>query len=59
MCDVMHVPGHTLGQVNVLLSDNDGEKYFFTGDNIFVESIGRPDLGGRGTACPSNRSTVA
>lgn len=39
----IHVPGHTLGQVVYLL---DG-RYLFSGDTIFVESIARPDLGGR------------
>ena len=39
----LHVPGHTLGQVVYLLDD----RYLFSGDTIFVESIARPDLGGR------------
>jgi glyoxylase-like metal-dependent hydrolase (beta-lactamase superfamily II)/rhodanese-related sulfurtransferase len=45
---VLHVPGHTLGQVNFLVSAGDGESYFFTGDNLFIQSFGRPDLGGQG-----------
>lgn len=40
---VMHVPGHTLGLVALLL---DGE-YLFAGDSIFVNSVARPDLGGQ------------
>ncbi len=40
----IHIPGHTLGNVAYLLD----EKYLFTGDSIFIESIARPDLGGRG-----------
>lgn len=40
----LHVPGHTLG--NMVFVVNDG--YVFTGDTIFIESIARPDLGGRG-----------
>jgi glyoxylase-like metal-dependent hydrolase (beta-lactamase superfamily II)/rhodanese-related sulfurtransferase len=40
----MHIPGHTLGNVAYLLDDH----YLFTGDSIFIESIARPDLGGRG-----------
>ncbi len=40
----IHVPGHTLGNVAFLLDS----EYLFTGDSIFVESIARPDLGGRG-----------
>ena len=40
----IHIPGHTLGNVAYLLD----EKYLFTGDSIFIHSIARPDLGGRG-----------
>ncbi len=40
----IHIPGHTLGNVAYLLDD----KYLFTGDSIFIESIARPDLGGKG-----------
>ncbi len=40
----IHIPGHTLGNVAYLLDD----RYLFTGDSIFIESIARPDLGGRG-----------
>lgn len=45
---VIHVPGHTLGQVNFLVETPDGRNIFFTGDNIFIDSFGRPDLGGQG-----------
>ena len=47
---VIHMPGHTLGQVNYLASDRDGASYAFTGDNVFIQSFGRPDLGGQGEA---------
>ena len=40
----IHIPGHTLGNVAYLLN----EKHLFAGDSIFLESIARPDLGGRG-----------
>lgn len=43
-------PGHTLGQVNYLLTDPNGGTYLFTGDGIFLKSFGRPDLGGKGEA---------
>jgi len=39
---VGHVPGHTLGSV-VLLADG----LALTGDFLFVQSVGRPDLGGQ------------
>jgi glyoxylase-like metal-dependent hydrolase (beta-lactamase superfamily II) len=39
---VMHTPGHTEGSVTYLLED----RIALTGDFLFVESIGRPDLGG-------------
>ena len=41
--DVMHTPGHTEGSVTYLI----GDAAAFTGDFIFVRSIGRPDLGGQ------------
>lgn len=40
---VMHTPGHTEGSVTYLVE----ERVAFTGDFLFVESIGRPDLGGQ------------
>jgi len=40
---VAHTPGHTEGSVTFLLED----RVAFTGDFLFVESIGRPDLGGK------------
>jgi glyoxylase-like metal-dependent hydrolase (beta-lactamase superfamily II)/rhodanese-related sulfurtransferase len=36
----IHTPGHTGGSMSFLLD----EKYVFTGDILFVEGIGRPDL---------------
>lgn len=39
----LHLPGHTLGMVNLLVDD----RYLLSGDALFIESIGRPDLGGR------------
>ena len=38
-----HTPGHTLGSTTFLVS----ETAAFTGDFLFITSIGRPDLGGR------------
>lgn len=46
--EVIHTPGHTLGQVNFLVTAPDGESFCCTGDNLFIESFGRPDLGGQG-----------
>lgn len=37
---VMHTPGHTPGSLSYVVD----EKCVFTGDILFVESIGRPDL---------------
>lgn len=39
----LHLPGHTLGMSNVLVDD----RFLLSGDALFIESIGRPDLGGR------------
>jgi len=40
---VEHTPGHTLGSIT-LVAD---QALAFTGDFLFVQSIGRPDLGGQ------------
>jgi glyoxylase-like metal-dependent hydrolase (beta-lactamase superfamily II)/rhodanese-related sulfurtransferase len=40
--EVLHTPGHTPGSVCYLLNDS----YLFSGDTLFVNSVGRPDLGG-------------
>ena len=37
---VIHTPGHTPGSLCFVVD----EKYVFTGDILFIESIGRPDL---------------
>lgn len=42
--EVLHIPGHTLGNLAYLVNG----KYLLSGDSIFIESIARPDLGGRG-----------
>jgi glyoxylase-like metal-dependent hydrolase (beta-lactamase superfamily II) len=36
----IHTPGHTLGSMSFVVDD----KYVFSGDTLFVEGIGRPDL---------------
>src|SRR2546429_3827847 len=43
---VAHVPGHTLGSVALIADD----ALALTGDFLFVQSVGRPDLGGQGAA---------
>ena len=44
--EVLHIPGHTLGLVGLLLD----QKHLFTGDSLFIQSIARPDLGGKAEA---------
>lgn len=43
---VLHLPGHTLGMVAFLIED----RYLLSGDSLFLESIARPDLGGKAEA---------
>jgi glyoxylase-like metal-dependent hydrolase (beta-lactamase superfamily II)/rhodanese-related sulfurtransferase len=40
---VLHLPGHTLGMINLLVD----ERFLLSGDTLFKDSVGRPDLGGR------------
>ena len=44
--EVIHTPGHTPGSTCYRI---DGE-YLITGDTVFIQSIGRPDLGGMAEA---------
>jgi hydroxyacylglutathione hydrolase len=62
--DVMHTPGHTPESISFVLTDQGGgadkPMGIFTGDFVFVGSIGRPDLleesaGLTGTAEPGAR----
>ncbi|MGG1660794.1 MBL fold metallo-hydrolase [Brevibacillus sp. NRS-1366] len=39
----VYSPGHTIGSTSLIIDD----MYFLTGDILFVESIGRPDLAGK------------
>lgn len=39
----LSTPGHTPGSSSLLIND----QYFLSGDTLFVESVGRPDLGGK------------
>ena len=40
---VLHSPGHTPGSTSYIIDD----KYFITGDTVFILSVGRPDFGGK------------
>lgn len=53
--DVIHTPGHTAGSVTF---DVSGEG-LLTGDTLFLESVGRPDLeGGNDTAIQARANTL-
>ncbi|MCI1778146.1 MAG: MBL fold metallo-hydrolase [Paenibacillus lautus] len=40
--DALHSPGHTIGSTSFVIDD----RYLLTGDILFIDSIGRPDLAG-------------
>ncbi|HRK26080.1 MAG TPA: MBL fold metallo-hydrolase [Chitinophagales bacterium] len=46
---VLHTPGHTMESSCFLLLDENGrEKAVFTGDTLFINDVGRPDLAQKG-----------
>ena len=51
----VHSPGHTIGSTSFIVDD----RYLLTGDILFIESIGRPDLAGQAEAWVDDlRSTL-
>ncbi|HET9825366.1 MAG TPA: rhodanese-like domain-containing protein, partial [Chitinophagaceae bacterium] len=43
--EVIHTPGHTIESTCYLLRDENGKAHcIFTGDTLFVDDVGRPDL---------------
>lgn len=55
LIDIVYSPGHTIGSTSIII-DN---QFLFTGDILFVKSIGRPDLAGRaGEWAPYLRETL-
>jgi hydroxyacylglutathione hydrolase len=41
---VLHTPGHTPEHISFLADDSNSPTAFFTGDFLFIGSLGRPDL---------------
>ena len=42
---VLHTPGHTMESTTFLLIDENGKNHaIFTGDTLFINDVGRPDL---------------
>ncbi len=43
--EVLHTPGHSLESTTYLLKDEQGKDHaIFTGDTLFIDDVGRPDL---------------
>ncbi len=41
----LHTPGHTMESSSMVLADEKGKKVaVFTGDTVFIDDVGRPDL---------------
>ncbi len=42
---LLHTPGHTMESSSLVLIDQDGNMpYLFSGDTLFIDDVGRPDL---------------
>lgn len=41
--NALHTPGHTIGSTSFIVD----QSYLLTGDTLFIDSIGRPDLAGK------------
>ncbi|MCF6349720.1 MAG: MBL fold metallo-hydrolase [Flavobacteriaceae bacterium] len=42
---ILHTPGHTMESISLLLIDEKGNTpYLFSGDALFIDDVGRPDL---------------
>ena len=50
----IHTPGHTEGSMSFALKMGNGKTHLFTGDTIFVDGIGRPDLRDRAEEFANN-----
>jgi glyoxylase-like metal-dependent hydrolase (beta-lactamase superfamily II) len=46
---VLHVPGHTVGQLNLVVEGDGGPAHVFTGDTLFRGSVGGTRAPGHGT----------
>lgn len=57
--EVLHTPGHTLESCCFLLRDSKGDPHsVFTGDTLFLNEVGRPDLACNAEIKPSDLATM-
>src|SRR5690606_2864198 len=55
----LYTPGHSFDSISVLLEHDGKDKAVFTGDNLFIGDVGRPDLRGHGENTDKMRRTLA
>jgi len=52
---VLHTPGHTLESSCFVLVDEGKDRCVFSGDTLFLEEVGRPDLASRATGLSTEK----
>lgn len=57
--EILHTPGHTLESTSFLLRESHGTPHsIFTGDTLFIDEVGRPDLASNDMIKPKDLASL-